>query len=645
MRAQITLFVIVAILIVSAVGIVYYASSTISKAALNKEQAIIKAVPEKFRPAEINFLSCLKSKAQDSLTILGSQAGYVNLPAEDPASDYMPFSNTLSFVGLKIPYWWYVSGNNIQKNQIPSTEFMQNEMQDYVNAHVQECESSLRLLEGYELTTEKAPETKVTINDEYVDFEINYPIKLQYEDAAATVQKHMFAVPFELGKLYKISRQIMDKESENYFIEERTIDMIFIYPEIPSTSINFECSPRIWTKSAVAQSLKTIVENNVPFIRIKGTSYGKAEKYFEIDAGKTDSSVRVNMLAVTSPFKFDVSPSDGELLKGEPMIGEGENEALDFIKNIFCISSYHFIYSVSYPVLIQLTDKNGNIFQFPVLVVIANNQPKENRYAGEGITIVPELCSTKLAKETVNTFTSENGNISPLNGVDISFKCIATTCKIGQTSTDGTITAQFPQCLNGELSARKEGYHPEKYIMSTNFNDQEVSLTLEKYMNFTLNVSVIEKDGRTRRVKSDETVILEMKNDVKSHNVNVIYPSQENVYLLSGDYSAKLSLFEKGSFELKGQQVSQCTNVPKEGIFGFMGFMEEKCISFETPNVNLEQVFGGGAEFPITIREGKVLNLYLLKTDAPKTVDELNSAYQTSQTAASNQLFKQPELT
>lgn len=644
MRAQITLFVIVAILIVSAAGIIYYASSTASKTALNKEQAIIKSVPEQFRPAETNFLSCLKLKAQDSLTILGSQAGYINLPAEDPASDYMPFSNILSFTGLKIPYWWYVSGNNIQKTQVPSIEFMQNEMQDYINEHVQECEKSLRLLEGYELTTENAPETKVTINDEYVDFEVDYPIKLQYEDAATTVQKHAFAVPFELGKLYKISRQIMDKESENYSIEERTIDMIFMYPEIPSTSINFECSPKIWTKSSVSQSLKTIIENNIPFVRIKGTNYGEVEKYFEMDVGKTDSSVTVNMLAITSPFNFDVSPSDGELLKGEPMIGEGENEALDFVKNIFCISSYHFIYSVSYPVLIQLTDKNGNFFQFPVLIVIANNQPRENRYAGEGITIVPELCSTKLAKETINTFTSENGNIVPLNGTDISFKCIATTCDIGETSEEGTVTAQFPQCINGEVIARKEGYNPERYIMSTNFNDQEVSLTLEKYMNFTLNISVIEKDGKIRKVKDGETVVLEMNNDAKSHSVNMIYPSQENAYLLTGDYSAKISLFEKGSFELKGQQVSQCTNVPKEGVLGFMGFMEERCITFDTPDVNLEQVFGGGAEFPITITEGKILNMYLLKTDAPKTVDELNAAYQIGQTVSSNQLFKQPEI-
>ena len=61
MRAQVTLFVIVAILIVSAIGITYYAASSAAKAALNKEQAIIKAVPEKFRPAEINFISCLKS--------------------------------------------------------------------------------------------------------------------------------------------------------------------------------------------------------------------------------------------------------------------------------------------------------------------------------------------------------------------------------------------------------------------------------------------------------------------------------------------------------------------------------------------------------------------------------------------------------
>lgn len=642
MRAQITLFVIIAILIVSAAGVTYYAISQSEKAVLNKEQAVIKSVPEKFRPAETNFISCLKQKAQDSLNILGSQAGYIDLPAEDPASDYMPFSNTADFLGLKVPYWWYVSGNNLQRNQIPSIAYMQTELGKYMDKNVDECRARFGL-EEFELSVEGTPKTTVSITDNYANFEVEYHVTITSENAAAYVQKHSFALPIQLGKLYKISRQIMDTENKNYFIEQRTIDALFLYPEIPSTSINFECSSRIWTKTSVRESVKKVIVNNIPFIKIKGTNYANADKYFEIDAGKTDSSVRANLFTLTEPLKFEVIPSDGELLKGQPMIGEGENEALDFIKGIFCLSSYHFVYTVGYPVVIQLADKNGYIFQFAILSLVVNNQPKENRLGGEGITIAPELCQNKLGKETVSTYSVEDGKVDPLNDVDLSFKCISTTCDIGRAES-GTLIADFPQCLNGVVIAEKEGYHTAKYTMSTNFNDQQVSLMLEKYNNLTLNISVIEKDGKIRKLKDDENVVVEMNNAEKEHNIYAVYPTEKIVNVLQGEYSIKLSLFEKGSFQVEGKKTSQCTDIPKSGVLGLIGVMEEKCFDFQTPSLSLDQVFGGGAEFTLEVEKGNMLNLYLLKTDVPKNVDELDAAYTVSKTAALNPLFKQPEI-
>jgi hypothetical protein len=642
MRAQVTLFVIIAILIVAAAGISYYSISQLSKSVLNREQAVIRSVPEKFRPAEINFMSCLKQKAQDSLNILGSQAGYINLPAEDPASDYMPFSNNLDFLGLKMPYWWYVSGNNLQRNQVPSLEFMKSEIETYMNQNIQDCQTRFGL-QDFELAIENPPKTTATINDNYVNFEIEYPVRITSGNAVASVQTHSFVIPVQLGKIYRIARQVMDKENKNYFIEERTIDAIFLYPEIPSTSINFECSPKIWTKPAVEENVKKVIVNNIPFIKIKGTNYEKAQKYFEIDVGKTDLSLRTSVIPLTEPFKFEVIPSEGNLLKGQPAVGEGENEALDFIKSIFCLSSYHFVYTVGYPVVIQISDNNGYLFQYPVLILVANNQPKENRLGGEGITVSPELCQNKLAKETVKTFSIDNGKVDTLANAEIGFKCISTTCDVGM-SEGGTLTAAFPQCVNGFLLASKEGYHPAKYMMSTNFDGQEVSLMLEKYNNFTLNILVIEKDGTTRKLKSDETVVVDMNNAEKEHRINVIYPGEDKIKALQGNYSVKLSLFEKGSFKVDGKVTTQCTTVPKSGIFGFLGLMEEKCFDFETPALNLEQVFGGGAEFSIDIEKGNVMKLYLLKTDVPKNVDELDAAYTVSKTAAINPLFKQPEI-
>ena len=336
-------------------------------------------------------------------------------------------------------------------------------------------------------------------------------------------------------------------------------------------------------------------------------------------------------------------PSDNELLKGQQIIGEGENEALDYVKNLFCISSYHFVYTVGNPIVIQLTDKNGYLFQFAFLSLVVNNQPKEDRLGGEGYVIEPELCKNKLAKEIVYTFTADDsGNVIPLNDVDVSYKCISTTCQIGTVKKE-SLEASFPQCVNGFLLARKEGYHPAKYMMSTNLNDETANVILEKYNNFSINVFVIE-NGKSRPLKSDETVVIDMKNELKDHTVSMIYPTQNGTQLIKGEYLVKLSLFEKGSFVVAGKTVTQCTSVPQSGVLGFLGFMEDKCFDFSTPDLNLEQVFGGGAEFTLNVENGKTINLYLIKTAVPKTVDDLDTAYATAQTAASNAAFKQPEI-
>ena len=42
------------------------------------------------------------------------------IPEYEAGSEYMPFSSQLDFLGNPIPYWYYVSGNNIQREQVPS---------------------------------------------------------------------------------------------------------------------------------------------------------------------------------------------------------------------------------------------------------------------------------------------------------------------------------------------------------------------------------------------------------------------------------------------------------------------------------------------------------------------------------------------
>jgi len=100
-KGQVTIFIIVAILIVAAVVIFFAFRGSLS----------VKNLPAYAEPVYVDFLSCLEENTLTGADILGSQAGYIPLPDFEPGSAYSPFSSQLNFLGNPIPYWYYVSGN------------------------------------------------------------------------------------------------------------------------------------------------------------------------------------------------------------------------------------------------------------------------------------------------------------------------------------------------------------------------------------------------------------------------------------------------------------------------------------------------------------------------------------------------------
>ena len=109
-RGQITIFVILAIIVVAITVLIFTISNSTRTLDLSPN----------IEPVYNSFLLCLEENLVTGASILGSQAGYIEVPEFDPGSRYMPFSSQLDFVGSPVPYWYYISGNNLQKEQIPS---------------------------------------------------------------------------------------------------------------------------------------------------------------------------------------------------------------------------------------------------------------------------------------------------------------------------------------------------------------------------------------------------------------------------------------------------------------------------------------------------------------------------------------------
>ena len=128
-RSQVTVFIILAIIIVAS-AIVYF---------IVRDRVSIEGLPSSIEPVYNTFLFCLEKDTLTGIDVLESQAGYINLPDFEPGSPYMPFSSHLDFLGNPVPYWYYVSGNNIQKEQVPSKSRMEKEIEGFIEQKIRDC--------------------------------------------------------------------------------------------------------------------------------------------------------------------------------------------------------------------------------------------------------------------------------------------------------------------------------------------------------------------------------------------------------------------------------------------------------------------------------------------------------------------------
>lgn len=128
-RGQVTIFIIIAIVLVVAAGAYFFL----------KDRIVQEEFPANMQPIYTKFLSCLEDEVYTGVDVLESQAGYIEVPEFEPGSRYMPFGSQLNFLGNPVPYWYYVSGNNVQKEQVPSVRDMEKQFAGFIEEKARGC--------------------------------------------------------------------------------------------------------------------------------------------------------------------------------------------------------------------------------------------------------------------------------------------------------------------------------------------------------------------------------------------------------------------------------------------------------------------------------------------------------------------------
>ncbi len=593
-RGQVTLFIIIAIIIVAAIAIFLFLRQGLS----------IQQVPASIQPVYNSFLSCLEDETSIGISVLESQAGYIELPQFEPGSTYMPFSSQLNFFGNPIPYWYYVSGNNIEKEQVPSEQDMEKSLGKFIEDRIQSCDFDSYYQEGFEIT-QQDPKATVDIRGNDVNVKLDMGLQISKGEDNVLIKNHDVDVKSNLGTLYNSAKMVYQKEQKELFLENYAIDTLRLYA--PVDGVDLSCSPKTWNAQQIFDNLRDAIETNTLALSDKTPSTEEG-KYFYIDAGISEEVRFIN--SKDWPRNFEVSPSEDILLVANPV---GNQPGLGVLG--FCYVPYHFVYNVKYPVLIQVY--NGDeVFQFPVAVIVQGNKPREALNSTAGAT-TPNLCPYNNSQVTVKTYDTN------LNLIDssISYECFGDNCEIGKTSS-GTLTAGFPQCVNGYIIAKAEGFDETRYLYSTN-QEGNVNIIMNKLYDSNVELKL---DGADY---NGEAMIYFSSQD----NSKVLsYPAQKKVNLSEGQYEISVYIYKNSSIKLQKTTTQQCTDVPAAGIGGLFGFTEKKCFDIEIPSQMISNVLSGGGTQDYYMLEDELKNSDIIVINAnslsvPTSIEELQNNY------------------
>lgn len=590
LKGQVTIFIIIAILIIAVIVLIFSLRGGLKS----------NNIPSDLEPVYASFLSCLENEGVQGARILESQGGYIDLPAFEPGSSYMPFSSQLNFVGTPIPYWYYVSGNNLQKEQVPTREEMQQQLGEFIEQRIETCNFDEYYGQEFAITKGK-PSASTVIRGNSIEIEVGMDLSISKGEDSALIKDHKVSVNSNLGNLYDDAVKVYGKEQQELFLEKYGVDVLRLYA--PVDGVEFSCSPLTWNANQVFDKLGEAIEVNTLALKSSG---GKND-YFVVK-GLTSNVRFINSRNWSN--SFEVNPADGPVLIASPV---GNQPGLGILG--FCYVNYHFVYNVKYPILVQVY--NGDeIFQFPLAVVLLGNKEREPLDSSAIFGQVPEICQYKNTPIDVNVYDTKNRPVD----ADISYECSSTICYVGRSSK-GKLSAEFPQCVNGRIVVRSQGYQDVKETLSI-MSSGNLNIYLSKLKEVEVRLKV---DGKTY---NGNAIINFVSN---GSSVSAVYPEQRTVELTGGNYNVSVYIYQNSSFKIGQSNQSVCVDVPR-GILGVFGMTKKKCTVVVVPEQIISNALSGGGTKSYYVLNSQLDSSRFIDIDAeslpkPTTLDQLQMNY------------------
>ncbi|MFA5796803.1 MAG: hypothetical protein WC916_02050 [Candidatus Woesearchaeota archaeon] len=513
-RGQITIFIILAIIILFSLALYFYVQSSATKVRPPIEQL---EVSDEVKPIQVYVTQCLSQVSKNALITLGNNGGYID-SAHMPGMRISPqayTSDALIFSPQIIPYWYYLKDDCVNPSSpfgcletrkpalcennvkciLPSAQgdgSMEKQLNSFIESHINECIAGFAPFKDQFDITAGTLKVDSQINDHDVSFKLDYPLIIQPQRTKKTIKIPYFYTKHDvaLKDLYLFATDIYIAEMNSTFIERVTLNLISVYSGInegllpPMSGVQFMVvEKKYWIRSQVKEQLQNDVLPYVNMIQIVNAQNAKSispggtdEKYLPFEEGfyksmlvkvsdTSYSPLRANILYPYTDIYFKIG--DSEIIK-PASIDPGDNQILKMAQ--FFMNDYRFKYDLSYPVMIKLTDPqafNGEGYSFTIALEanIRQNVPVTGNITvvqyGNGTRGVELDSVIQKPNRTIIIETSDKHTQKPLDGVIISYRC-GPQYSIGTTQMSAkkaVLKDRMPFCqFGGEIIYEKPGY-------------------------------------------------------------------------------------------------------------------------------------------------------------------------------------------
>jgi len=524
-KAQIAIFMIIALVILIGGGIFLYSTQKTQKQFEPEIKAIQEQVPVEFDPVKNYANDCAYSAAVEGLKIIGKQGGYIDIDSAFVITSNPTESDAVTFArnsDLKIPYWWYLkSPNNCRGNCAfgskrpelrQSYSSIEKQLERYIDSKFTECVNSFEPFteQGYKITETGKAKTDVTIASEDVSVLVEYPVIAERQNTKSEMRQFSARVPLNLDKLYELATKTSNLEIKNHFLEKHVLNLIAAFSGVdrerlpPMSDMQFKFgSSTSWQKTDVKNKLTGLLASYIPLFQVDGTyNYERILFDSELKQRLYDSTIipvaNSSFSGIAVSFSYlDFWPAYFDLnCKGEICRPSSANSIIPIIG----LQTYRFNYDLSFPVMVEMNDPfalNGKGYNFNFFLEgnIRNNQYMEGNFTSldiSGFSEKSQLCDVRTSGNvTVNVIDAVSKK--PIDDAQVLYTLTGESCFIGPTNSQGSLAEQFPVGVGGFVNIVKEGYIGKSVEFDPQL-DSDSSLNVELQPIYTKNIIVKKKN-------------------------------------------------------------------------------------------------------------------------------------------------------